>query len=148
MYDAATRFNESLVQNIDAIDTAITAVMAGNVAVLVFAIDKIRELQPTVEWWAISLLGASMLACAGGYVLGFWIGPRNREGIPPRRLVPDLLSRADDAISDAVAAIVEATEKNLTVRIFKRAAVFAGIIFLLAGGVVVALARLGGSMVQ
>ena len=122
--------------------------MAGNVAVLVFTIDKIRELQPTDELWAISLLGGSMFSCVAGYIVGFLVGPRNREGIAPRRLVPDLLARADEAISDAVADIVEATEKNLMVRILKRIAVVLSIAFLLAGGVVVALARLGGNVVH
>jgi hypothetical protein len=148
VYDAATRFNESLAQNIDAIDTALMAIMAGNVAMLVFAIDKIAELQSTVKWWAIALLGASALACMVGYVAGSWIGPRNREGIPPRRLVTDLFSRAEDALWDAIEAVVDASEKNLSVRIFKRTAVVMSIGFLLVGGVVVALARLGGNVVR
>ena len=49
LYDVVTRFNEALVGNIDSIDTAVTAVLAGNVTIAVFAIDKIRELHPTEE---------------------------------------------------------------------------------------------------
>jgi hypothetical protein len=41
IYDVATRFNETLFSSIDAIDTALTAILAGDVAVVIFAVDKI-----------------------------------------------------------------------------------------------------------
>ena len=68
VFDVVTRFNESLIANIDAIDTAVTAVLAGNVAIAVFAIDKIRELHHTEECWAIGLFSGSLLACVCAYV--------------------------------------------------------------------------------
>jgi hypothetical protein len=43
-FEAAARYNEQTVANVDAIDTSLTTILAGNVAVLVFAIDKIKEL--------------------------------------------------------------------------------------------------------
>ena len=62
VYDAVARFNERLIGNIDAIDTASMAVLAGNVAVLVFAIDKLAGRQPQGELWAIALVGCQTTA--------------------------------------------------------------------------------------
>ena len=148
VYDVVTRFNESLLENIDAIDTAVTAVLAGDVAIAVFAIDKIRELHRAEEYWAIGLLFGSVLACLCAYVIGFPIGPRRRDGVKLRPFVADVIIRYDAAFSNAIETVMRACELNLTVRFSKRALVLAAMILLLAGVVVVALARLGGHVVQ
>ena len=147
VYDVVTRFNESLVGNIDAIDTAVTAVLAGNVAVAIFAIDKIRELHRVEEYWAIGLLAGSLLACVCAYVIGFPAGVSKRDGVSPRFFIPDVLARQGAAISTAMEAVIRAGEINLCVRLWKRAPVVAAILLLLAGGVVVALARLGSNLI-
>jgi hypothetical protein len=148
VYDVVTRFNESLIANIDAIDTAVTAVLAGNVAIAVFAIDKIRELHHTEECWAIGLLSGSLLACVFAYVIGFPVGALRRDGTLPRRFIADVITRRDAATSSAIETAMQAGELNLTVRLWKRALVVAAIFLLLAGGVIVTLARLSGNMVQ
>jgi FlaG/FlaF family flagellin (archaellin) len=40
-FDAAARFNERVVANVDAIDTSLTTILAGNVAVLVFTMQSL-----------------------------------------------------------------------------------------------------------
>lgn len=116
VYDVVTRFNESLVANIDAIDTAVTAVLAGNVAVAVFAIDKIREFHHATEFWAIGLLASSLLACVCAYVIGFPVGASKRDGVLPRFFVPDVIARQNAAIPTAVEAVIHAGEINLSMR--------------------------------
>jgi hypothetical protein len=147
VYDVVTRFNESLVGNIDAIDTAVTAVLAGNVAVAIFAMDKIRELHRVEECWANGLLAGSVLACVCAYVIGFPAGASKRDGVSPRFFIPDVLARQSAAISTAIEAVIRAGEINLSVRLWKRGLVVAAILLLLAGGVVVALARLGSNLI-
>jgi len=144
VYDVVTRFNASLIANIDAIDTAVTAVLAGNVAIVVFAIDKIRELHHAEECWAIGLLAGSLVACVSAYVIGFPFGANDRDGTVPTHFVPDFVARRDAAISSAIETVTQAGLKNVVVRLWKRALVVAAIVLLLAGGVVVAYARFGG----
>jgi hypothetical protein len=148
VYDVATRFNETLVASIDAIDTALTAVLAGDVAIAVFAIDKIRELQAVEERCAISLLCGSVLSCAVGYVVGFSVSFSGRDGVPPRSLIADLCARPGNAMSEAVESVIDAGEINLNVRFLKRAFAVAAILMLLLGGALVALARLTGDVVK
>lgn len=145
--DIVTRFNESLVGNIDAIDTTVMAVVAGNVAVAVFAIDKIRELDHAEECWAIALLAGSLLACILGYVIGFPIGASKRDGVLPRFFVPDVVERENAAVPSAIEAVIDAGEINLSVRLWKRTLVVAAILLLLASGVVIAMARLSGNVI-
>jgi hypothetical protein len=147
IYDAAARFNERLVSTIDAIDTSLTAVMAGGVAVLVFAIDKVRELDPLEVWWAIAFLTASIVTCAGGYVIGL---PRTNQGdgLRPRDLVPDLLAKPHEAMTDAIADMMTAGEVNTAVRLLKRVAVIIAMLLLFTGAILVALARFGGDVVR
>ncbi|HEV2741186.1 MAG TPA: hypothetical protein VGU66_21685 [Candidatus Elarobacter sp.] len=144
MYDVVTRFNESLIANIDAIDTAVMAVLAGNVAIVVFAIDKIRELHHAEECWAIGLLAGSLIACVSAYVIGFPFGANDRDGTVPTRFVLDFVARRDAAISSAIETVTQAGLKNVLVRLWKRALVVAAIVLLLGGVVVVAFARFGG----
>lgn len=148
VYDVVTRFNESLLGNIDAIDAAVTAVLAGDVAVGVFAIDKIRELHHAEEIWAVGMLSSSLVACVLAYVIGFPIGPRRRDGVNLRPFVADVIMRDNAAISNAVETVMRAGELNLTVRLWKRTLVVAAMLLLLVAGIVIALARLGGNVVQ
>jgi hypothetical protein len=147
VYDAAARFNERLVSTIDAIDTSLTAVMAGDVAVLVFAIDKIRELDPVGVWWAIAFLAASTMACAGGYVIGL---PRTNQGdgLRPRDLIPDLLAKPHEAMTGAIADMVAAGEVNTALRLMKRVAVVIAMLLMFTGAILAALARFGGNVVR
>ncbi len=147
LYDVVTRFNESLVANIDAIDAAVTAVLAGNVAIAVFAIDKIRELHRMEECWAIVLLAGSLLACVCAYVIGFPLGTSDRDGVLPSRFVLDFTDSKNAAVSSAVETVLQSGMKNVTVRAWKRALVVAAIMLLLASAVVVMFARLSGNVI-
>lgn len=121
--------------------------MAGDIAILVFAVDKLAEFYPLRVWWAIAFLTASILVCAFGYVAGL---PRANEGdgLRPGRLVADLVAKPNQAMIDAIADMVLASEVNHSVRLLKRVAVVLAIVLLATGAVIVALARLGGSVVR
>ena len=146
-YDVAARFNDGVVANIDAIDTALTTILAGNVAVLVLAIDKIKELAPTQAASAIVLLSVSMLSCVIAYALGFSVHASKRDGLRPRMVIPDLLERPNDALIAAVIDLVSAGEHNLTMRFLKKSLAVLAMLLLLAGAVVIALARASGGMI-
>ena len=148
VYDVAARFNERLIGNIDAIDTASMAVLAGNVAVAVFAMDKLTELRPQMESWTIMLLGTSMLACVVGYIVGFRFRAGDLHGVRPRRLIPDLMVRHDEAIIGAIEELMADGEMNMAVRSIKRILTIVAIVFLLAAVVVLSLARLAGVVVH
>jgi hypothetical protein len=120
-FEAAERYNERIVANVDAIDSALTTILAGDVAVLVFTIDKIRELARGQEAWATALMFVSILACVVAYALGFSGRASKRDGIRPRRFIADLARGPDDALRAAVVGIVAAGEENLTLRFQKKA---------------------------
>jgi hypothetical protein len=141
VYDAAARFNERLLSTIDAIDTALTAVLAGDVAVAVFTIDKIADFQLQRELAACALLSASIAACAAGYIFSFRPRGVNADGVRPRRFIADLAARHDESMIGAVEELLAAGEINVTVRSVKRILAGCAILFLLAAVIVVALAR-------
>jgi hypothetical protein len=145
--EVAERYNERIVANVDAIDTALSTILAGDVAVLVFTIDKIKELARGPEAWATALMLVSILACVVAYALGFSGRASKRDGIRPRMFIVDLATGPDAALRTAVVDTVAAGEQNLTLRFLKKALAVVAIVFLLAAAVVVAFARAKGSMV-
>jgi hypothetical protein len=146
-FDAAARFNERVVANVDAIDTSLTTILAGNVAVLVFTIDKIKELARGQEAWAAGMMCLSTLACVVAYMLGFSGRASKRDGPRPRTFIADLLRRPDEALPAAIIDMMTAGEQNLTLRFFKKGLAVLAIVFLLASAIVVAFARAKGNMV-
>jgi hypothetical protein len=147
IYDTAARFNERLAANIDAIDTSLTAIIAGDVAVLIFAIDKLTEFHPLATWSAIVLLSASILVCAVGYVLGLHKADEG-DGLRPERVVQDLATNPKKAMVQAIADMVLATEVNYSTRLAKRTAMVIAIVFLCTAAIVVALDRFDIGMVS
>ena len=147
VYDTAARFNERLAANIDAIDTSLTAVMAGDIAVLVFAIDKLTTVHPLHVWWTIALLSGSILVCSLGYVLGLH-NADEADGLRPQHLVPDLIANRKQAMADAIADMVLATEINYGTRLAKRTAMVFAIVLLCTAAIVVALDRFGVAVVS
>jgi hypothetical protein len=135
------------VANVDAIDGALTTVLAGDVAVLVFTIDKIKELARGPEAWATALMLVSIVACVVAYALGFSGRASKRDGVRPRMFIVDLATGPDDALRTAVVDTVAAGEQNLTLRSLKKTLAVAAIVFLLAAAAVIAFARAKGSMV-
>ena len=149
VFDAAARFNESLIANIDAADNVLTAVLAGVLAVAVFTIDKIRELQIPDKWIALSLLSAATCVCVAGYLTGIaWRGVGSRDGVRPKRFIPEFARRSDEATADAIRQLSEACEANLSIRRRKRLLAIVALVMLVAGTVVVAVARLHGMPAQ
>ncbi|MBV8370616.1 MAG: hypothetical protein JO036_17025 [Candidatus Eremiobacteraeota bacterium] len=85
-FDVVARANEALRANVDAVDSALTAILAGVVAVIVFTTDKLRDLPDPDRWIAGVLLGAATLTCALGYLIGVsWRGFGKRDGIRQSR---------------------------------------------------------------
>ena len=146
-FEAAARYNERIIANVDAIDSSLTTILAGNIAVLVFAIDKIKELARAPETLAATMMSVSILACVVAYMLGYSGRASTRDGVRPRMLVADLLRAPNDALPAAVVEIVTAGEQNLRLRFFKKGLALLAILFLLGSAVVVALARVNGNVV-
>jgi len=146
VYDVVARFNEAVVQNIDALDNAFLALVAGATAIAVFTADKIYELAPTEEHWALVALGCSALLCFLGYASSYW---KTANGSPdPRRFVEEFGTSPTDATLRAISETMQVSSRNLAVRSVKRALAFAAMALLFASTVVVLLARAHGSMVQ
>lgn len=149
MYDVTARFNETLLASNDSTDNALIAVLAGTAAVAALAIDKIRETATTSEAVALGLLSASALASLVGYALSYpWTNAFNtRDGTRPRRFVPDFVDNPEAATALAIEELTRSGEANLRLRRAKKAMVILAVILLLAGAVVVAVARLNGKVV-
>lgn len=147
-YDVVARANEALRANVDAIDTALTAILAGVVAVIVFTADKLRDLPDPDRWIAVMFLGGATLSCVLGYVIGVsWRGFGKRDGVRPATFIPDFLRHADLATADATKQLVKAGEVNFIVRLWKQIFATAALSLLLAGVAVVTLARLHAKVV-
>lgn len=148
VYDAVCRFNETLIGTIDAVDNALTALVAGNVAVLVFAIDKIARLQQAVECAAICLLGTSLVAAVTGYLFGLRSRNGIADGVRPRHIVRDIAKRRDESLIGAIEQMIAAGDSNLRLRSAKRVLGGVSALFLLAGLVLVLIARLTGGVLD
>lgn len=146
-FEAAARFNEGIVANIDAIDTSLTTVLAGNMALLVLLIDKIKELAAGEAVAAVVLMGLSTCVCVMAYVVGFSVRATKRDGARPRALIPDLMRRPDEAMTTAIVDLIRAGEDNLAVRFAKKSLALLAIGLLFTGAIVIALARLNGAMI-
>lgn len=146
-FEAAARYNEGIVANVDAIDTSLTTVLAGDVALLVLLIDKIKELAAGEAATAAVLMGLSTSVCVIAYAVGFSVRATKRDGARPRALIPDLMRRPDEAMTTAIVDLIRAGEDNLAVRFAKKSLALLAIVLLFAGAVLVALARLNGAMV-
>lgn len=144
-FDVATRFNERLLGNIDALDTALTAILAGVAALAIFAVDKIRELEFGDEKVALSVLVMSALACIVGFAVGTPASPmRSRDIVDPRVFMPIFGEDPSAAVAEAIQELTAAADENVRVRRWKRGLALAAIVALLAGAVVVAVARAYG----
>ncbi|HEX3462877.1 MAG TPA: hypothetical protein VHS78_02320 [Candidatus Elarobacter sp.] len=148
VYDAASRFNETLVGTIDAIDTALTAILAGNVAVLVFALDKSSTLERAAATAGMLVLGASGLLTFAGYVFGFRFGVGIADGVRPRLFVRDLAVRRSESVASATEQLIDAGEMNLSVRSMKRALALVSMTLLLAGLVLMMVSALKGQVIH
>jgi hypothetical protein len=147
-FEAAARFNEAVGANVDAIDTSLTTILAGNVALLVLMIDKIKELATRETVTSAVFMGLSTAVCIVAYVVGFSFRASNRDGARPRTFIPDLARWRQRTMSTAIADLIKACEDNLAVRFVKKSLALSAIVLLLAGAVMIALARLDGNMVH
>jgi hypothetical protein len=143
LYDAVVRMNEAVVGNIDTVDLALLAVVGGALAVLVFSIDKVRELAPPFGTFSYWLLGASVAAC----IVGYLTPGSPREPIDPMSFTVAFTEQPDDATSVAIKDAVYAFNANVRIRFVKRISVATALVSLVAGTAVVALARSAGLVV-
>lgn len=129
--DIASRYNESLVQNLDALDIALLTILGVDVAFSVFAVDKIFRLDCASQTYAIDFIAGSVVASLLGYAVGILGAPR--DGIKPGELVADLAERGTDALGDAVRELVRNGEKNLGLRLVKRILAVTAVVLFLVG---------------
>jgi hypothetical protein len=146
VYDAVARFNETLIGTIDAIDTALTATLAGDIALAVFTIDKIAELQPTTKLVAIGLLGASVLTAVAGYLFRFRAGVV--DGIAPVFLIGDISSRSEESVIGAIETLVYSSERNSLTRFVKRVLTALATLLMVTAVIVLGVARLTATVVH
>ena len=144
LYDTVARMNETVVANIDTTDLALLAVSGGAMAVLVFGIDKVGELAPPWEAWAYCFLGSSVVACTIGYLIG--IGSPREPG-DPASFTAASIENPDQAIAVAIRDVAQAYGLNAGIRLRKRIGIVAALTMLIAGTVVIALARSLGAVV-
>ena len=145
VYDVVARTNEGVVRNIDTTDLAGLAVLAAIAAVVVFGIDKIRELAPPWEWVSYSLLAASAVVCVIGYLIGVF---KTREPIDPRRFMIDFAADPEGTTANVTLGTVHAYYQNARDRKAKRIAVAVALALLVAGTVVIAVARSTAAVVK
>jgi hypothetical protein len=140
IYDVIARTNEGVVSNIDAADLALLAVLTAIAAVVVFGIDKIRELVPFWERTSYLLLAGSVVACVRGYLIGIF---KIREPIDPRRFVIDFATDPEKTTANATRGTMNAYYLNVLDRKAKRIAVAVALGLLVLGTIVIAVARSG-----
>ena len=139
----AIGFNQRVLSNIDAIDTALIGIFGATGAFAVLTVDKIRELALAPRWVAVALLASSALASLAGYAYGF-IGRTTRDVPRPLLFVPDFSLYGLRAVARALRETVLESEENLAIRRRKRVVALLAIALLIAGAVVVSYARLAG----
>jgi hypothetical protein len=131
LIDVASRYNEALLANIDALDIALLTILGVDVGFAAFAVDKLRRLDCRTEWDAI----ACIICCAGlcllGYVCGVW-GTRN--GIAPEPLIADYRERGGTAISTAIDVLARRGRQNAWISCTKRIIAATAVIVFLTGG--------------
>lgn len=142
----AIAFNQGVLANIDAVDTALIGIFAAASAFAIFAVDKINELADTLKWLAVVLLAASALLSVVGYAFGFVLS-EPRDVPRPLRFVADVGLYGTSALARAIRETVRRSEENLKVREVKRIFALASLGVLIAGVVVVTYARLAGHTV-
>lgn len=149
-YDVTARFNEVLIANIDATDNALMAILAGTVALGVFAIDKLRELAPESERVVLALLGASALSCLIAYTMPLppFRAFRARDGIRPKYFIPDFTEDPQEVTMRAIKQLTRSSEANLGIRQAKKIGAVLAILLLLAGAGVLTMVRVRGNMVS
>jgi hypothetical protein len=134
------RANEAVVANIDSSDLALLGVLTVLGAVLVFGIDRVRDLSPSSETWAFGLLGLSAFSCIVGYIYGQW---RTRDSIDASSFLFDFATDPQGTTANATRGSVEAYRRNVRDRTVKRWAVTVALLLLVAGTILVAVARSG-----
>jgi hypothetical protein len=146
--DISSRYNEAVVANIDAIDTALVAILALPVGFAVFAVDKINDLTPVHESVAILFLLASCLAGFVGYAWGFLLRRGAfgmQDGIEPRRFLADYAERGSLAVAQAIRTVNTVGDQNAAIRHVKRIFALAALIYFFIGAATIAVGRLNGN---
>jgi hypothetical protein len=143
LLSSAVTFNQGVLSNIDAVDSALIGILGAAGAFTILTVDKMRELAVVPRWVAIGFLAASGLVSLYGYAHGF-VGRHPRDVPRPTIFVPDFLRYGSKALARATRETVHRSEENLDVRQRKRVASLIAIAFLIAGAVVVTYARLSG----
>jgi hypothetical protein len=147
-FDVAARFNASIIANIDAIDTALIAILAGVVAVMMFAIDKLGDVQARETVTALGLLSAAAVVCVVEYAFGFARrGLRIRDFVLPSLFIPDFAQQPGIAATNAIRHLMVAGNLNLRLRWRKRMLAVCALALLLAGVAVIAAARLHAKVI-
>jgi len=138
LFDVLMRTNEGVISNIDTDNAALLAVLGAALVVLVFGIDKVREL---TTWWkapALTLLGLSAVSSIAGFCIGIF---RTREPIDPDRFIVDFAADPSGARAVAARGAAKTYYRNAGDRRTKRWAIVLALVLLIVGIILVAVAR-------
>jgi hypothetical protein len=141
VYDAVAGINAGLAGSINAIDAALTAILAGALTAVLFTADKLVDLPRTPGVCALVLFGCSAMICALGYFVGLLSGMRDPDVMRPRKFIADVVEQPGSAIVGAIYAQMETWEANMTIRLCKRIAALVAVVMLIAGVISIAVAR-------
>ncbi len=144
IYETIGRYDDRVQSKIDAADGAIISVLAANGAVVLFAIDKIKELERVNEHTATYLIMASTAICLLGYLVGlFW--PLRADQFSPSSFLKRATFEPSTAISEATSDLVDASRDNEKVLFAKRSVIVVAIGLLIWAVAAITQARLHGT---
>ena len=120
LFDVVARQNESIVQNIDALDNALIAVAVGAIAIALFAADKWPDLEPQLRFAGLFFLIESAVCTVLGYVTAQFVGVEDEGVIRLADFAADFAVSPLGSTSSAIWAITRSAKTHTMIRRFKR----------------------------
>jgi len=150
VYDLTARYNEGLSANLDAVDTALLAIIGGILAIGLIVIDKLNELQSLWGRLSLASLAAAIVACVFGYLVGFsrFIVNERKDGTEPSLFLSDFVDEPQATVARAIQELAADAEINLRIRGVKRWSALGALCLLTLGTVFFAVARFTEKVIQ
>lgn len=146
LFDIVARRNESIVQNLDALDNGLIAVTVAIIAVTLFAADKWFDLDPIFRLTGFFFLLESAAIALLGYLTTYFAEPRSVDDVALRNFAKDFFQSAAGATASAITDIVRSAERNAIARRLKRAFVILATALAMIGAMVLVTGRAFGGL--
>ena len=139
LFDVVARQNEGIVQNIDALDNSLIAVVVGIMAVSLFAADKWFDLDPSFRFAGLFFLSESVVTALLGYSTIYFAKCGAREDTVLSHFAVDFSESPLEATSTAIAGLTRSAKANIVARRYKQTfVILATILTIVAAGMVLA----------